>query len=345
MSRANAAFLLATVVATSCFGSANGACISSSLQRETISPDETQFFSLGALEFGDVVFGITTPIEGVPFDFDTPDTQVATFFTDDVGPGDLSPFILTINDDSDADNNLDADNGNEGDSFGSLFRLEAMEDEFSVGVTGFDDDFEGTGHNESGDYLLTIGHVDPTSLGGDFADTDGVNELMSGADVLPLDEFDSLVSVNSLVPGAPGDVDFYRVELEAGDVFTAMTAPLGGLSDDFDDPDTLIVFMDSSGNILFDDDQAGGPFSDLALDTFFITDANGSAVHFLAPQTDSYFFAVTGFPDEDAVGSHDEQGAYALLVSRARVIPEPSSAALLLLSGLGCFGVGVRCSA
>ncbi|MEN1678545.1 MAG: PEP-CTERM sorting domain-containing protein [Planctomycetota bacterium] len=336
MKRCISFLLLSGVVGAAASTAALGAGISSSLQRETLSPDETQFFSLGSFATGEVVFGITTPIEGVPFDFDTPDTVVATFFSSDVGPGDLSPFVLTINDDSDADNNLDAPNGNDGDSFGSLFRLETMADDFTVGVTGFGDDFEGAGHGESGDYLLTIGHVDPTSLGGDFADSDGANEMMAGADLLPLGEFDSLVSVNSLVPGATGDVDFYRVDLVAGDVLTAMTAPLGGLSDDFDDPDTMIIVMDSNGNILLDDDEAGGPFSDLGINTFGTTDAHGSAVHFLAPATDSYFFAVTGFPDELAIGSHSEQGAYALLVSRARVIPEPSALALVLAGGLVC---------
>ena len=321
---------LTLALAVSIVGNVNAAGISSSVSVETLAPDTTQFFDLGELTAGQVALGITTPVAGLPFDFDTPDTQLATLFTSDVGPGDLSPFLLTANDDSDADNNTDAPNGNGGDSFGSLFRLEArFTDEYTVAVTGFDDDFEGTGHNEEGDYLLTLGLVDPTSLGGDFADTDGTNELMSGADVLNLASGGAQIAVNSLVPGVPGDVDFYQIDLVAGDVFTAMTAPLDGLSDDFEDPDTMIIFFDSSGNILFDDDQAGGPFSDLAADQFFISDENGSAVHFLAPETDTYFFAVTGFPDEDAIGDHSEQGPYALLVSRVGVIPEPGTLTLL----------------
>ena len=126
-------------------------------------------------------------------------------------------------------------------------------------------------------------------------------------------------------------MDFYRIDLDADDVLTVMTAPLAGLSDDFDDPNTMLIFFDSQGDILFDDDDAGGSLSDLAADTLGTTSADGSALHFHAPATDTYFFAVTGLPDEDAVGLHTELGDYALLVSR---VPEPSTLALLMLGGL-----------
>ena len=310
--------------------------ISSSVSRHTLLSDETQFFDLGTLNDGEVAFGIITPVSGLPFDFDTPDTMLATFFTAEVGPGDLSSSILTINDDSDADTNVLED-----ESLGSLFRLEAFEDEYTVGVTGFDDGFTGSGHDQEGDYLLTLGVVDPDSLGGDIADTDGTNELLSGADLLTLANGEAQVSVNSLVQGVPGDVDFYRIDLEFGDVLTVMTAPLNGLSDDFDDPDTQIIFFDSTGTKIFDDDDAGGLLSDLATNQFLESEAFGSALHFMARETDTYYFAVTGFPGEEAIGDHQEQGAYALLVSRVLIIPEPGSLILLNLGGI-LLGLGRR---
>ena len=300
--------------------------IASSITQATLSPNDTQFYPLGELNVGEVVFGITTPVSGLPNDFDMPDTDVATFFEDDVGPGDLSWLWLTANDDSEADNNVSSD------SFGSLFRLEAkFQDRYTVGVTGFDDFFEGTGHSQQGDYLLTMGHVDPLSPGGDFADTDATNSALGGADLLTLGTFDSQVAVNTLASDTTGDVDFYRIDLSAGDVLTVMTAPLASLSDDFDSPDTMIIMFDSAGTILFDDDQAGGPFSDLAADTFSTTEANGSALHFLAPATDTYYFAVTGFDDPTAIGDHNWVGDYALLVSR---VPEPATLTLLGLAGM-----------
>ncbi|MDP6546549.1 MAG: PEP-CTERM sorting domain-containing protein [Phycisphaerae bacterium] len=323
-------FKIATILALLAASAiqAGAGVLGSSVTQATLSPDETQFYPLGELSAGEVVFGITTPVSGLPNGFDTPDTQVATFFEDDLGPGDLSLLWLTANDDSDADNNVSSD------SFGSLFRLEAgPQDRYSVGVTGFDDFFEGTGHPEQGDYLLTIGHVDPSSLGGDFADTEPANNTRAGADLLTLGAFDSQAAVNTLTAGASGDVDFYRIDLDANDVLTVMTAPLAGLSDDFDSPDTMLIFFDSQGNILFDDDEAGGDFSDLAADTMDWTNAHGSALHFLSPATDTYYFAVTGYEDSTAIGDHNQVGDYALLVSRVPV-PEPASAVLLLL-GLG----------
>ena len=304
---------------------ANAGSISSDVSRHALAPDQTQLFPLGELNVGEVVFGITTPVSGLPNDFDDPDTQVATFFESDLGPADLSSLILTANDDSDADNNVSSD------ALGSLYRLEAaFQDRYVVGVTGFDDFFTGSGHGEQGEYLLTMGHIDPTTPGGDFSDSDATNDSRAGADTLGLASNQAKVAVNTLASGAAGDVDFYSIGLFAGDVLTAMTAPLASLSDDFDSPDTMIIVFDAFGNLLFDDDQAGGDLSDFAIDTVGTTAANGSAVHLLAPITGTYPFAVTGFDDPFAVGGHTMVGDYALLVSR---VPEPATALMLGLGG------------
>lgn len=310
---------------------AEAGAILSSVTRQTLNPVATDFFALGQRTAGEVAFGLATPISGLPADFDTPDTVLATFFTADVGPGDISADIITINDDSDADNNSPG-----GDSFGSLFRIEIpVDDDYSVGVTGAPNFFDDFPHNQQGDYLMTFGVVDPSTAGGDFLDSDGSNESLAGADVLNLSNSPAQVAVNSLTPqGLVGDVDIYEITLTAGDVFTAMTAPL---SVKFGGPDTTLIFMDDQGTILFDDEEAGGPVSDGSND-LGIHDGNGSAVHFNATTSGTYYLAVTGDGDDFADGTHTEFGSYGLLVSRISAVPEPGPLSMfsLMVLVMGC---------
>ena len=301
---------------------ADAAALGSAVSLETLEVDEEAFFSLGTLDEGTVALGITTPLADLPFSFDFPDTIVATFLEDAFGPG--APALLTINDDSSADDNLDDDN------LSSLYRFEAPETgEYTVGVTGFPNFFFGDPHDEEGDYLLTTGEVDPSSLGGDFADTDGVNETIAGADPLPLADFESKIAVNTLADIPDGDVDFYAIDLTAGDVLTAMTAPL---EEAFDFPDTVLFLFDEAGDFLLDDDESGDDESDFT-EAIGPHDGQGSAFHFLAPADGTYYLAVTGFPggEDDLIVPHAEVGDYALLVSRVRVIPEPATGLLLTL--------------
>ena len=174
------------------------------------------------------------------------------------------------------------------------------------------------------------GQVDPSSLGGDFADTDGANDTLAGADDLVLGPGDTAVAVNRLVQVAGGDVDFYRVPLQAGDVFIAMTAPL----DSFYDLDTVLVVLDSNGDFLFDDDDATDSGADVGpgFDPVNGPDSGfGSALQFLAPETGDYYLAVTGFDPalDDNIVPHTEVGDYALLVAR---VPEPSPALLAMMT-------------
>lgn len=306
------------------------------------SGTDVDFFSVQALT-GQVVFGVVTPIAGLPNDFDTPDTMLATF--DSLG----SP--LTFNDDSDADTNLPSPAD---ESLGSLFRLEAPgTDVYGIGVTGFDDeDFDGFDdfggnvdpHGNVGAYAITVGRVDPMTLGGDFADTDPLNDTRSGADPIAVSTGTAAIAVNELTASGT-DVDFFEVRLQAGQIFTAMTAPLDGLSANFDSPDTLMGIFDSSGTKLFDDDDAGNTneaddnpaMFDLDSDNPSDDDVFGSALHFFVPADGIYYLGVTGFDDEDFDGledgttnPHGFTGNYALMVSVA--VPEPSA---LVLLGLG----------
>jgi hypothetical protein len=223
-----------------------------------------------------------------------------------------------------------------------LFRFQASAAGIHhVGVTGFyDSEFNGAAgaesHVEVGDYYLSVARVNPAVLGGNFADTDPANSALAGADLIAIGATGAAVAVSQLA-GA-GDVDFYRLDLQAGDVLSAMTAPLAGLSGNFDVPDTMLALFDSSGVMLVINDDAGDLGEDPAgvLDSDFPTagDVFGSALRAVIPATDTYYLGVTGFGDDGFVGAHGEGGSYGLLVS----VPEPGSIGLVVSTLLALAG-------
>jgi hypothetical protein len=290
-----------------------------------VSPgNDVDFFSV-ALTTGDVLFGMTTPIADVPTTFDVPDTMAAV----------LSGGVYQTFDDDDFADELP----NAGINLGSLFRYQATTTgPHHIGITGFGDyGFDGpdsgNSHSETGDYILTVGHIDPAVLGGDFEDTDPANDLSSGADLITLNPLTSAaVAVSELLDA---DVDFYEIRLSAGHVLSAMTAPLDDLSVSFDFPDTVLGLFDSNLTPLVANDDAGDflheEFPDLASDNPFDFGVFGSAIRAVIPADGVYYLGVTGFEDDNFLGDHIELGRYALLVS-AIVIPEPSTFILQVIS-------------
>jgi hypothetical protein len=292
------------------------------------APDsDVDFFSVQLSE-GDVLMGMTTPIASLPSTFEEPDTMATvlafgsqqTFSDDDFA--DELPFDVGVR--------------------GSLFRFQAqVSSTYHIGVSGFADwEFDGaasgTSHTETGEYIVTAAVVTPTVLGGGFADTDPANDTRAGADPIPTVP-SAHVAVSRLLEG---DVDFYQLTLSAGQVLSAMTAPLNFLPSSFSTPDTLVGLFDSDGKLVVVNDDAGDTgFSELdenlGSDNPTVPEAIfGSAIRALIPEDGVYYLGVTGFQDDAFVGDHVEFGRYALLIGVA--IPEPGS---LLLGVVGFAGL------
>ena len=150
-----------------------------------------------------------------------------------------------------------------------------------------------------------------------------------------------------------GDVDFFRLDLKAGDILSVLTAPLDGPAGLLRPiPGRELGLFDSSGtNLLVANEFAGGwvgisvvypdgTFAvspDLASDfpfseSFFNV---GAALRASIPADGDYYLAVTGIFDDGFAGAHQEIGAYALLVGVAAV-PEPGGALLVAIAIVAC---------
>jgi hypothetical protein len=280
---------------------------------------DVDFYS-NMLLTGDVLAGMTTPLAN----FAAPDTVLGGF-----NPAGL---LVPISDDAGSD----AIGGFTGDpARGSLIRFGAGgSGVHSFAISGFPDfdldgldDFSLTPHPQTGAYALTLARfpVSP-SVGGDFADSPG-NSAPASADSLNLGGMAAVNAVAELTAGAGGDLDFYSVFMNPGDILSAFTTPLGSQFA-FDAPDTILGIFHSSGVLIDASDDAG-------VDAFGVNvlgPARGSAIRFQATTAGLYYLGVTGFNDFDFLGDHAQAGLYGLTAS---LIPEPSSAIVLLLAGIG----------
>jgi hypothetical protein len=284
-----------------------GAAISN--QAYLASPgNDVDFYSV-TLAMGDVLLGMTTPLNDLPSSFELPDTMASilsggiqqTFSDDDFA--DELPFLESVH--------------------GSLFRFHSpAASAYHIGITGFEDEeFDGStsgnAHGEVGPYVLTAGRVNPTVLGGGFDDTDPSNNAIVGADLISLGSLNASVAVSELLSE---DVDFYALNLSQGAILSAMTAPLSDLPSSLDNPDTVLGLFDSSGTMLLVNDDAGDVgYSDLDPDLgsnypLGAEGTFGSALRAVIPADGIYYLGITGYGDDNFSGTHEELGRYALLV-------------------------------
>jgi hypothetical protein len=155
-----------------------------------------------------------------------------------------------------------------------------------------------------------------------LSDTDPANDMLAGADPIPTGP-GAYVSVMEL---EENDVDFFALTLSAGQVLSAITAPVDDLAfvePSFDFPDTVLGLFDSSGTELLSNDDAGlevpEPVPGVRSDNPFFEQEGifGSAFRAVIPSDGVYYVGVTGFGDDGFTGEHDEFGRYALLVGVA----------------------------
>jgi PEP-CTERM motif-containing protein len=127
-----------------------------------------------------------------------------------------------------------------------------------------------------------------------------------------------------------GDVDFFSIPLEEGEILMAATTPLTEL---FTVPDTILGLFDDQGTLLVSNDDAGNDDESL-----------GSKIEYLVTESDTFYIGVTGYDDFDFDGladypdnsiPHTEVGAYGLTVSI--FVPEPATLALLALGSMVLF--------
>ena len=149
------------------------------------------------------------------------------------------------------------------------------------------------------------------------------NNTLATADPLPPDDFNFVMAT---LGGTGGDVDVFSIFLNAGDILLSQTVPLRVFPNE---PDTELAIVNSSGTIVEESDDTGDD------------DSRGDALDFMAPTSDTYFVAVTGFPDGGSTGDtfgagnyeggHSQSGRYALTTT---IIPVPEP-----LAGIGGLAV------
>jgi hypothetical protein len=286
--------------------------------RGSLTAADDDYFSV-ALTERQVLQVMATPLIN---DFSIPDTYAVLFDTD-------GTTEIETSDDA-------GDDFPEGDEYGFLFRFRApAAGTYYFAVTGC---CALANHTEDGPYALTVSVTIETAA--PDLDTDPGNDTPAGADDLVLEAGDATLVIGELIAGTPGDVDFYAVELNAGEILSVFTTPLGGT---FDDPDLELGVFELDGTAFVINDDAGDDVPEGS--------ELGSGVRFRAPTTGTYYVGVSAHNDEDDDifnGGHTDSGAYALTVSRLNIqvlaVPAASTLALvalgLLLAGAGWLAVG-----
>jgi len=183
--------------------------------------------------------------------------------------------------------------------------------------------------------LLSYGTSSATLIESETSAIKGLNDTQGTADPIirgPVIWVDA--GAMHLASGG-GDVDFFSIRLEEGEILMAATTPLAEL---FTMPDTILGLFDEDGYLLALNDDAGSN------DPGDSEENLGSKIEYHVPEGATYYIGVTGYDDFDFDGygysdtnynmqfngdtPHDQSGAYMLTVT---VIPEPATLSLLTL--------------
>jgi hypothetical protein len=172
--------------------------------------------------------------------------------------------------------------------------------------------------------LVVLCLVFPFTSYGTFTETEPDNNVMSGADLINRETtlpwtFSEPMSLIATGEDDPGDVDFFKINLNAGETITITTTI------ENNNPDTVLGLFDPSGILLTKNDNIDLSNKGSRIKDYSITSSG------------LYFIAVTGGPDgtssdNDFDGTyfgfykHEEHGSYGLTVS---IVPEPCSLVLL----------------
>jgi MYXO-CTERM domain-containing protein len=254
-----------------------------------------------ALQPGEVAAFMTTPIGSFGTNFASPDTII-----DLVDSGNV---LIKSNDDAGSDGRAGLPVG---PVRGSLVRYGVLTaDTYDFKVRGFS-------AADTGPYIGTYVRFTPGGSA-DFFDHEA-NDTTATAQALTIAADGAQVGFGSLTGG---DLDFFSIAANPGDVITAFTIPLDGVpNNNFGSVDTILDIRAADGSIIISNDDAGGD----AFGTASVSPVRGSAVRYEVGAAGSVFLSVRGFGGEDA-------GNYALVVSVCS-IPTPGAASLMMVAGL-----------
>jgi hypothetical protein len=232
--------------------------------------------------------------------FSSPDTIVEVRNSADT--------LITENDDA----GTDAVGGAQvGPTRGSMVRYGVTtQDIYSFRVRGFSS-------SDAGDYGATFCWFTPGGAS-DFVDTES-NDTAGTAQAVSITAGEAKLGFGFV--GAD-DQDFFRINVNAGDIVSAFTIPTNDPTTDFSAVDTLLDVRDSSGAIIITNDDAG----DDAIGLNEVGPTRGSTIRYQATSSGSIILSVRGFNSASV-------GSYALVMSICP-IPAPGAAALLGLGGL-----------
>lgn len=201
---------------------------------------------------------------------------------------------------------------NAGTVRGSMLRYRALADgNYNARIRGF-------GASDAGAFTATYVRFTP-GIPADFAESEDNNTPAGANGVGITGDGQARLGFGALTAG---DIDYYVVNVNAGDVISAFTIPLSATANNFDTPDTLLSVRGADGSVLLQNDDAGTD----AIGGGAVGPTRGSALRFQATASGQIFLAVAGFGATDA-------GNYALAVSVCN-IPTPGAFGLLGLAGL-----------